>query len=676
MPTKRIGLVLLFLACLSIIAVYITAAPVLGAAPAIVLSQSSGPAGSFIEVKATSFNATDTSASISFGSANSAYSSIVVSSVPVVGGNLTVSFLVPTFPRGSYTVTMNTLYSETAAATFQIVPSIVLKTTSGQTGNQISISGSGFNAGNTISGYFDNTVVNTTTSDSFGAFTNLVITIPESYKGLHSIKATDSSGPSSSLSFTVNPNIKVVPVEASVGNQVNVSGTGFASSSLLTFSLDNLSITSKVTTNAAGSFTSAALTIPIIYSGEHILKAQDFSGGAATASLSTRGIFNINPQSGPANTVVTVSGVGFGPGKNIIITFNGVNFGTSPPWVVTSDANGNFSSAITVPGTASGTFPVAVTDGTTSLTSNFTATATAKATQNQGVVGGNIPISGNGFNAGNTINIKYDGVQIGTATADNNGSFSAIVPAPVSTAGEHKVVATDGVNSINFIFTIVPYSQANTDTGHVGTEITLSGTAFQPKSGINIKFGNLQVASTNSDSNGVFSTNFKAPAVKGGVYVITVTDGTSTYTFNFTMENTPPPVPGLLSPAKDSKADALPEFQWTPVTDPSGVTYYLEVSHDAAFSVLLVEKAGLTSPKYQIKEEDKLGSTGQDQPYHWRVRAVDGAFNEGPWSPAWTFTVGLTLPSWIWYPIGVVVAVLFFGAGFYLGRRLERKKVA
>jgi hypothetical protein len=677
MPPKKSGVIFFLLVFVSAMAVIIPASPVWGAGPAVVLSQSSGPAGTAIEVKGTSFNATstDTSASITFGASNSANTAIVVPAVAVVGGAFSASFQVPAFPRGSYAVTVNTLSSETAAATFQIFPSIVLKTPSGQTGSQISISGNGFNAGNTISGYFDNTVVNTTTADSYGAFSNLLITIPETYKGLHTIKATDSSGPSSSVNYTVNPKISVVPAEASVGNQVNVSGSGFASSSPITFSLDNLSILSLITTNSVGSFTATALTIPIIYSGEHTLKAQDFSGSFATAGLTTRGVFNINPQSGPANTVVTVSGVGFGPGKNIIITFNGVNIGTNPP-VVTSDANGNFSASLTIPGTASGTFPVAVTDGSTSLTSTFTAAATAKATQNQGTVGGNIPINGNGFNAGNTINIKYDGVQIGTATADNNGAFSAILPAPVSTAGEHKVVATDGVNSINFIFTIIPSAQANVDNGHVGTEIIISGTAFAPKGTVNIKFGNFQAASAIADGNGVFSTSFKAPAAKSGKQLISVSDGTTTFTFNFTMETTPPTAPVLLSPPKEAKADALTEFQWTPVTDPSGVTYYLEVSHDSAFSILLIEKAGLSTPKYQISEADKLGTTGQDQPYYWRVRAVDGAFNESAWSPSWTFVVGMTLPSWIWYPIGVIVVVLFFGAGFYLGRRLERKKTA
>jgi hypothetical protein len=674
MQPERFGGILYLLVLISIIAIIAQSAPVFGAA-ALTLSQSSGITGTVVEVKGSGFDTADATASLVFGNASSTFTAKVIPAFAIVGGNFTSSFQVPVFPRGSYSVIVNTLKPETAAANFQIIPAIALKTTSGPTGSQISVSGTGFDAGNTISGFFDNTVISTTTADANGAFSNLLITIPDTSKGSHSIKAADSGGPSSSVIYTVIPRISVVPAEASVGNQVNVSGSGFPASSPITFSLDELSIRSMVTTGAAGSFTATALTVPIIYSGEHTLKAQDHTGSQATATLTTRGVFNINPQSGPANTIVAVSGIGFGPGKNIIITFNGVNIGTIPS-VVTSDANGNFSASLIIPGTASGAFPIAITDGATSLMANFTATATAIATQNQGPVGGNIPISGKGFNAGNTINIKYDGLQIGTATADNNGAFSAIIPAPVSTAGEHKVVASDGVNSIDFLYTIVPNAQINMDNGHVGFETMVSGSAFTPRGNINVKFGSSQVAAAKADDNGVFSAAFKVPAAKGGKYVISATDGPTTFTFNFTIETTPPAAPVPITPPKDAKTDSLAEFQWSPVTDPSGVTYQLEVAHDSAFAVLLIKKPGLTAPKYQISDEDQLGSTGEDQPYYWRVRAIDGALNESAWSPAWPFVVGQTLPSWIWYPIGVIAAVLFFGAGLIIGRRLERHRLA
>jgi hypothetical protein len=675
MQSKKLGLILSLIVFMSVIAVVAPAIPIWGAPPTVVLSQFSGPAGSIVEVTGTSFNGTAAQATITFGVPGSTYTAYVSSAIPINGGTFYAGFQVPNFPRGNYTVTINTSIPETATSQFQIIPTITLKSTSGQAGNQINISGTGFSAGSTISGFFDNTVVNTTTADPYGIFSNLVITVPETYKGLHIIKAADPSGPSSPVNYSVNPKITVIPANAAVGGQVNVSGSGFTASSPLSFSLDNVNVSTTVTAGAAGSFSATALTIPPIFSGEHTLKTTDNTGLFATAVVNTKGAFSINPQSGPARTVVTISGIGFEAGKNIIITFNGVNIGTNPA-TVTSDAIGNFSASITIPSTASGTFPIAINDGTTSLTANFTASALAKATQTQGPVGGNIPINGNGFNAGTTISIKYDGVQIGTAIADNNGAFSAIFPAPVSAAGEHKIIATDGVNSINFIFTITPAAQASVDAGRVGTDIVVNGTAFTPNGTITIKYGNNQVAAVTADSKGVFSSSFKAPASKGGKYVITATDGVTTIPFDFTMETIAPAVPGLVSPAKDAKVEPLAEFQWAPVTDPSGVTYTFQLSKDTDSSVLLIDKPGLTTTKYQISENEKLQSTGKDKPYYWRVRAIDGAYNESAWSTPQPFVVGMTLPFWIWYPIGVLVVALVFILGFLIGRRVERIKAA
>ncbi len=115
------------------------------------------------------------------------------------------------------------------------------------------------------------------------------------------------------------------------------------------------------------------------------------------------------------------------------------------------------------------------------------------------------------------------------------------------------------------------------------------------------------------------------------------------------MDSTPPPAPTLASPAKDANVPALANFQWSPVTDPSGVTYTLQIARDAGFNSIVVQKTGLTTPSYQLTEQEKLDSTGKDKPYYWRVKAIDGASNESPWSTALTFTVGFHLPNLAYY---------------------------
>jgi len=74
-----------------------------------------------------------------------------------------------------------------------------------------------------------------------------------------------------------------------------------------------------------------------------------------------------------------------------------------------------------------------------------------------------------------------------------------------------------------------------------------------------------------------------------------------------------------------------------------------------------------------LTDEEALEPLEEGGLYYWRVRAVDGAGNAGPWSNIASFTVSTSfwegLPGWttyLWIALGVIAA----GAlGFYLGRR-------
>ena len=94
-----------------------------------------------------------------------------------------------------------------------------------------------------------------------------------------------------------------------------------------------------------------------------------------------------------------------------------------------------------------------------------------------------------------------------------------------------------------------------------------------------------------------------------------------------------PSVPTLVSPADGTTTDdTTPTFDWFDVTDPSGVTYTLEIG--------TLTKTGLTTSTYTLTSGEALS----DGNYSWHVRAVDGASNVGDWSDAWTLKVE-TVPS-------------------------------
>jgi phosphodiesterase/alkaline phosphatase D-like protein len=114
----------------------------------------------------------------------------------------------------------------------------------------------------------------------------------------------------------------------------------------------------------------------------------------------------------------------------------------------------------------------------------------------------------------------------------------------------------------------------------------------------------------------------------------------------------------------------LATFQWSAVTDSSGVTYTLQIATDATFTKLVLEKKGLTSAEYTLTKDEKLSSVSKDTPYYWRVKAIDGASNESAWASAGSFYVGFffTQTTLIYILIGIGAVILILLA-FWLGTR-------
>jgi len=134
----------------------------------------------------------------------------------------------------------------------------------------------------------------------------------------------------------------------------------------------------------------------------------------------------------------------------------------------------------------------------------------------------------------------------------------------------------------------------------------------------------------------------------------------------------PPPAPALLLPEEGIKADAQVYLDWKDVTnlDPP-ITYHLQVASDADFANLVLEKMNLSESEYTVAEQEKLDAVRKDVPYHWRVKAVDSAANEGEWSVPGTFYVGfaLALPGWAIYLLIAIAGLLVGFITFLWGRR-------
>ena len=301
--------------------------------------------------------------------------------------------------------------------------------------------------------------------------------------------------------------------------------------------------------------------------------------------------------------------------------------------------------------------------------------AAASLNPDTGYVGTEVTVSGTGFKASQSVTISFENEDtfedVATASTDVYGSVNASFTVPVRNTGTFKVKVSDGVNTDEADFTILTSASLSQTTGNVGTELTVSGTGFAGK--VSIKYDDVEIATTTADAEGAFSVTFTAPQSKYGGHNITATDGTSTEQFTFTMESTPPSIPPPLLPEMDIKAKAQAYFDWEDVTDPSGVTYVLQIASDENFieESIVLEKTALTDSEYTITKEEKLESVSKKAPYYWRVKAIDDASNEGDWSGTGSFYVGVsfTMPQWAIYTLSGIGALLLVFLGFWVGRK-------
>jgi hypothetical protein len=83
----------------------------------------------------------------------------------------------------------------------------------------------------------------------------------------------------------------------------------------------------------------------------------------------------------------------------------------------------------------------------------------------------------------------------------------------------------------------------------------------------------------------------------------------------------------------------------------------------------VLEKKGLTASEYVLTGAEQLKAMDWETPYYWRVKAIDGAGNEGAWTPPVPFYVGLAgapMANWLKFTLIGLGVVLVGVIGFWV----------
>jgi len=548
-----------------------------------------------------------------------------------------------------------------------LAQSLTITPLMGTVGSTVSVSGTGVATDATVTVYFASGTsfaqVVQPLSTNVGTFS---FNVPQVPAGLYTIVTSANS--SKSGTFSVVPELSLSTMSARVGEEVFVSGTGFAANTAISLSFDG-EVVGFTATDAYGTFYGVTFSVHEGYAGTRSITVNDGTH-IVGSSLTIQPLITIVPTLGTAGDTIQVIGSGFRPLQPVILNYDQVALVTTPESLSTS-STGSFSAMFIAPTGVSRSAKISAFDGIYITTATFSQVSGIRLKPNTGIVGTSVTVSGDGFNPSRTVTLSFDDVQMGQTSTDSNGTFSATFNIPANSGGAHTIAANDGVYTRSATFNLIPSSiSINPTSGYVDTNLAVTGSGFLGI--VTVHYDDTTMVMV--DANGVFSVTFSVPVSIHGNHTITISDGTTRLQTTFTMDLITPSVPILVTPASGSNQDSQPTFTWRRVSDPSEVTYAFQIATDASFTKIILEKDGLMATQYTLSKAERLSSTSKDITYFWRVKAVDRASNESAWSAPNSLYVSIfpDAAKFILIGIGVlIVAVLLL----WWGRTTRRRRV-
>jgi hypothetical protein len=389
-------------------------------------------------------------------------------------GVYTVAFFMPVATKGKKSVYLTTdpAYAEKAKTEFEVLPSVKVDPEHGPVGTEVSLNGYGFGASqdirvNLVQGEVTKGEEKTAEANGKGSWT-LSYTVPHTPAGRYIFQVEGKEETPATWvnwvdkDFEVTPQITITPASGTVGQAINVVGTGFASEEEdIEITFDGDVRKENIFADADGSWT-ATITVPIRTVSRYIIDAS----GSATRARDVPDVtftlvpgISVQPVSAYVGDTIAVKGGGFAPGETgIRVSLDGTSVATG---TIVADDHGCWESSFSLPASAYGSHTVSASGQTTAAVSTSLSTL-ARITglsPDEGAPGDSVTVTGDGFHGGQELTVTIGGIAVSgeIPNSASNGNVNVTFRVPKgSTAGERELVVADAggaTDSVDFTVT-------------------------------------------------------------------------------------------------------------------------------------------------------------------------------------------------------------------------------
>jgi hypothetical protein len=389
-------------------------------------------------------------------------------------GIYTITFFMPEATKGSHNVYLvNNIYADPATntfATFEVLPSVKTDLSEGPVGTEVTLNGYGFSNGQDIrvslyQGGVKKGADKTADANSSGSWT-VLYTIPDTPAGGYVLKIEGQEGTIwvgwVNKDFEVTPQITTNTGAGTVGQTIEVSGTGFASEEEdieITFDGEVVHTNSPIVADDNGSW-EAMIRVPPLQRGTYTIDASGESTRARDVPdiefILGAGVW-VEPGLAYVGDTITITGGGFAPEETgVEVTFDGTVVATNIP----VDTNGSWESSFDLRASTYGSHTVSASGDTTSAVTTTLGTQAqiTELSPAEGSPGDSITLMGNGFRGSQGLTVTIGGVGAsGNLQTESNGNVNISFRVPRgSPEGERTLVVTDeggATDSIDFTVT-------------------------------------------------------------------------------------------------------------------------------------------------------------------------------------------------------------------------------